>query len=72
MPLYQDDLDTRDDAIDPIMDELSDDPTQILQIPPEEFKNEMDKIDLDSTEQSTEDMREAIEDRDEEMGVSGR
>ncbi len=31
---YQDDLNTDDNATDPIMDEETDDPTEALQIPP--------------------------------------
>lgn len=60
---YQDDLTTDDSVSDPIMNEESDDPTQDLGIDPEEFKNELDKYDTDST---SDDRREDIEDRDED------
>ncbi|HEU5121680.1 MAG TPA: hypothetical protein VFT59_02450 [Candidatus Saccharimonadales bacterium] len=63
---YQDDLDTDADIRDPIMDEETDDPTKELGIPPEEFKDELDKRDLDDPTRDNEDMREAIEDADED------
>lgn len=62
---YQDDLDYRDDAVDPISNEITDDPTEELGVPPEEFKAEMDKIALDDWGHDDEDSREALEDRDE-------
>ena len=71
MSLYQDDLDTSDDAVDPIMNEETDDPIETLQVPPEEFKKELDAIALDDPELTSEDMRETIEDRDED-GDMGR
>jgi hypothetical protein len=69
MPLYQDDLDTSDDVTDPIMDEETDDPTEIFQVPPEKFKEEMDNIALDEPENASEDMRETIEDLDEDSDM---
>jgi hypothetical protein len=62
--LYQDDLDTDDNKSDPIMDEETDDPTEELGVPVDEFKDELDKYDFDDSG-NDDDMREAIEDRDE-------
>lgn len=63
---YQDDLDNDNDAVDPFSNEATDDPTEELGIPPEEYKEEMDKIALDDRGQDNdEDTRETIEDRDE-------
>lgn len=61
---YQDDLDTSDDVSDPIMDEAGDDPTEELGVPPEEFRDELDRYDLDN--ENTEDAREMMEDLDED------
>jgi hypothetical protein len=69
---YQDDLDTDDTAIDPIIDEETDDPVETLQIPADEFKKEMDNLALDEHGHDSEDMREMIEDRDEDMGENER
>jgi hypothetical protein len=63
--LYRDDLDGDNDDVDPFMDEATDDPTEELGIPPEEYKEEMDKLALDDLEHGDEDIRETIEDRDE-------
>ena len=63
--LYQDDLDSDNDDVDPFMDEATDDPTEELGVPPEEFKEELDKIALDDLEHDHEDSREALEDADE-------
>ena len=62
---YEDDLDNDKDTVDPFMDEATDDPTEELGVPPEEYKDEMDKIALDDLEYDHEDSREALEDRDE-------
>lgn len=62
---YEDDLNNDNDAVDPFMDEATDDPTEELGIPPEVYKEEMDKIALDDLEHDHEDTREALEDRDE-------
>lgn len=62
---YQDDLDYHNDAVDPFSNEATDDPTEELGVPPEEFKAEMDKIALDDWGHDDEDSREALEDRDE-------
>ena len=40
---YQDDLTTDDNSKDPLMDELSDDPTEELGVPPSELRDELDK-----------------------------
>lgn len=66
---YQDDLDTGDDMTDPVMDEENDDPTETLQVPPEEFGGEMDKLDYGVTE---DDMRATLEDRDEDQNLKDR
>lgn len=62
---YQDDLDTDESKVDPIMDEETDDPTEELGVPPEEFKRELDSYDVDDGLAAHDDRREAIEDRDE-------
>lgn len=62
---YHDDFDNANDAVDPFMDETTDDPTKELGIPPEEYKAEMDKLALDELEYDHEDTRETLEDRDE-------
>jgi hypothetical protein len=63
--LYHDDLDSDNDDVDPFMDEATDDPTEELGVPPEEYKDELDKIALDDLEHDHEDSREALEDADE-------
>lgn len=64
---YQDDLTTDDTAVDPIMYEENDDPTEILQVPLEEYKKEMDGLDIDDDQaEGNEDMREQVEDLDED------
>ena len=60
---YQDDLDTN--KTDPIANEYGADPVKQLNIPEERLKEELDKIALDDTEKDKDDMRETIEDRDE-------
>ncbi len=65
---YQDDLDTEDSITDPVIDEETDNPFEILQVPVEEFGAELDNIALDDLGQGNDDMRETIEDRDEDMG----
>ncbi|MDB5176608.1 MAG: hypothetical protein JWN75_276 [Candidatus Saccharibacteria bacterium] len=44
---YQDDLNTDDNAVDPIMDEETDDPVKGFRVPADEFKNELDKLAVD-------------------------
>jgi len=63
---YQDDLDTSDSIRDAVSDEESDDPTEELGVDPDEFKQELDKYDLDEAGDGDDDMREEIEDRDQE------
>jgi len=72
---YQDDLNTDDNAVDPLMAEETDDPTETLGIPPNEFKDELDKLevdtisedDLDLDDEDLRDDQEAlIEDEDED------
>lgn len=67
---YQDDLDADEDMVDPLINEETDDPTDTLQIPEDEFKDELDRIVLDPF--GDEDMRETIEDQDEEKWMTGR
>ena len=71
---YQDDLDTSGSIKDPIMDEESDDPTEILGVDPKEFKRELDQYAFDDTMKredeagdSAGDNSEDIEDRREEI-----
>jgi hypothetical protein len=69
---YQDDLMIDDNAPDPLMDEMGDDPTEDLGIPPGEFKAELDKEVTDDDNDGIpardydilDDQREYIEDLD--------
>ena len=63
---YQDDLDTDANIKDPIIDEETDDPTEELGVDPKEFKDELDKYDFDEAGHGDDDMREEIEDRDDD------
>jgi hypothetical protein len=63
---YQDDLDTSASVTDPIMDEETDDPTEELGVDPKEFKDELDKYDFDEAGHGDDDMREEIEDQDDQ------
>lgn len=68
---YEDELDTDDEINDPVMAEQTDDPTRELGVPPEELKREFDKMDPETAggePEDDEDMREAMEDNDENMG----
>jgi hypothetical protein len=47
---YQDDLDNDDDAVDPLMAEEGDDPTETLGVSPYELGNELDKEDGEDEE----------------------
>ena len=70
---YQDTTDTGDDDTDPIIDEETDDPTEILGVSREEYKKEMDGLDIDDdTAEGNEDARERIEDADQNMGQGGK
>lgn len=63
---YQDDLDTSSQIHDPIIDEETDDPTEELGVDKTEFKKELDKYDNDEAGHGDDDMREHIEDLDED------
>lgn len=64
---YQDDLTTDDNATDPVMEEEGDDPTEELGVPPEEFKDELDKQDFgDHLNEGDDDRRESLEDVEED------
>ncbi|HET8884255.1 MAG TPA: hypothetical protein VFM68_02185 [Candidatus Saccharimonadales bacterium] len=66
---YQDDLDNADSMSDPIMAEQTDDPIETLGVPADEFKREMDDLDIDDdTAVDNEDARERIEDMDKDLG----
>jgi hypothetical protein len=63
---YQDDLDSSDEAVDSFANEATEDPAvELLQIPSEEYKDELDKTAIDDLGYGDDDMRETIEDRDE-------
>ncbi len=69
---YQDDLSTDDNAVDPIINEETDDPTEELGVPPSEFAKELEK-ELDDEDQLNDndvdvhdDQREYVEDNDDE------
>lgn len=62
---YQDDLDTNPDAIDTVTDSQTDHPAEIFGIPEDEYKDELNKIAIDSPN-ADEDEREYIEDSDED------
>jgi hypothetical protein len=64
--LYQDDLDYKDSDTDPVIDELTDSPAEELGIPEDEFRNELDKYVDTDIGTGDDDMRETIEDRDED------
>ena len=61
---YQDDLDT--EKPDEFMNEGGESPAEELGIPEAKLKEELDNIALDDLERNNEDMRETIEDRDED------
>ncbi|MDB5186937.1 MAG: hypothetical protein JWM07_409 [Candidatus Saccharibacteria bacterium] len=63
---YQDAIDGGDNDTDPFANEVTEDPAGILQIPSEEFKDELDKTAIDDLGYGDDDMRETIEDRDED------
>lgn len=63
--IYQDDLDYRDTDTDPIIEELTDNPARELGIPEDEYGQELAKYSGDGNEPEDDDMREAIEDLDE-------
>lgn len=59
---YQDELDTSDEISDQATEDETDDPTETLQVPADEFKDQMDGLDVD---EDSDDIREFIEDADE-------
>lgn len=65
-PPYQDDLDYRDSDTDPIINEENDNPAEQLGIPEEEFRDELNKYEVSDIGEGDDDMRETIEDRDED------
>lgn len=62
---YQDELTTDPNKTDPIMSEENDDPVQTLGVPANELRDELDKRVLGDPH-TTDDMREEIEDLDED------
>lgn len=72
IPPYQDDLDIDPKAIDPVMAELSDDPTELFGVSPLAFREELGKTatdegwDTDVGAEELDDYRETIEDRDQD------
>ncbi len=64
---YQDDLDTSSSIKDPVIDHETDDPTKELGVDPKEFKQELDKYDIDEQGNGLEDMREEIEAGDDQL-----
>lgn len=60
----QDDLNTDDNVRDKITQELTDDPTKVLGVNPNEFKAELDKYVDAGNDTDDEDRREDIEDID--------
>lgn len=64
---YQDDFDNGEEVTDPIMQEQNDDPVETFGIPPEEFRDELDDLDIDDdTNPDKDDARERIEDQDQD------
>lgn len=64
---YQDDLDTNSSITDPIIHELTDDPTEELGVDPKEFKKELDHYAFENShdeDEGEDDRREDIESRD--------
>lgn len=60
---YQEDLDDERDTTDPVMDEQNEDITEELNIPEDEMRDELDKLDSDTDD---DDARENVEDLDED------
>jgi hypothetical protein len=61
---YQDELDTDETIVDQATLDETDDPVETFGVPEEEFKDELDGLAVD--ENSDDDIRESIEDADEE------
>lgn len=69
---YQDDLDTSSRFHDPLLDEETDDPTELLGVDRKEFKNELDQYAFEeSGVEENEDRRETIEDLDQDTDDRG-
>lgn len=76
---YQDDLTTDDNVSDPLMDEENDNPAEVFDIPRSEFKDELDKEEIDELDDDEypddidirDDEREYIEDLDEDSNERG-
>lgn len=64
---YQDEIDTDPGKTDPVMSEMNDDPVEELGVPASKLAEELDKRDLGDPN-TTDDMREAIEDIDQDEG----
>lgn len=63
---YQDDLDNNPSDTDPIINEESDTPADMFGIPEDEYKDELDKLEIDDG-LDDDDARENIEDLDEDL-----
>lgn len=61
---YQDDIDTDPNQTDPVMNEQTENFPEELGIPADEFKDELDTLDPESSD----DARESVEDTDDEQG----
>lgn len=70
--LYQDEIDTDSNKVDPLMNELNDDPVEMFGVPAFELKAELDKRDTDVVSsddpEQSDDMREEIQDFDDGQG----
>lgn len=64
--MYQADFDYQDDDRDLIIDEETDNPADELGIPEAEFRDELDKYASGDSGEGDDDMREDIEDHDED------
>ena len=62
---YQDDLDFDSNQTDPFASEQNDDPVRELTIPAEELREELAKLDPETSD----DARESVEDIDDEKGA---
>ncbi|HYG83622.1 MAG TPA: hypothetical protein VD907_01975 [Verrucomicrobiae bacterium] len=69
---YQDDLDADLSKKDEITHELTDNLADRAGIPESEIAHEFKKMNLDEAGHGNEDMREYIEDADEDMGQAGK
>lgn len=66
---YQDDLDTDPHKIDRVTHEQTDDLAERAGIPPHELARELKKMEVTDDGEESEDMREHLEDLDEDGGV---